>query len=35
MNLTVKLSNSLLDKIKSAIKNETGVFFKVIIKHDR
>ena len=35
MNLTVKLSNSLFNKTKSAIRNETGVFFKVIIKHDR
>ena len=35
MNLTVKLSNSVFNKTKSAIKNETGVSFKVIIKHDR
>ena len=35
MNLTVKLSNSIINKIKSEIKNETGVIFKVIIKHDR
>ena len=30
----VKLSNSQLNKLKSAIKNETEVFFKTIIKYD-
>ena len=33
-SLNVKLSNSQLNKLKSAIKNETDVVFKVIIKYD-
>ena len=34
ISLNVKLSNSQLNKSKSAIKNETDVVFKIIIKHD-
>ena len=33
-SFNVKLSNSQLNKPKSAIKNETDVIFKVIIKYD-
>ena len=33
-SLNVKLSNSQLNKLKSAIKNETDVVFKVITKYD-
>ena len=33
-SLNVKLSNSQLNKLKSAIENETDVFFKIIIKYD-
>ena len=33
-SLNVGLSNSQLNKLKSAIKNETDVFFKTIIKYD-
>ena len=32
-SLNVKLSNSQLNKLKSAIKNETDVILKVIIKY--
>ena len=33
-SLNVKLSNSQLSKVKSAIINETDVVFKAIIKYD-
>ena len=33
-NLDVKLSNSQLHKLRSAIKNQTEVVFKTIIKYD-
>ena len=33
-SLNVKLSNSQLNKLKSATKNETELVFKIIIKYD-
>ena len=33
-NLDVKLSNSQLNKLRSAIKNQNEVVFKTIIKYD-
>ena len=33
-SLNVKLSNSQLSKLKSAIKNETEVVLKTVIKYD-
>ena len=33
-DLDVKLSNSQLNKLRSAIKNQTEVVFKTIIKYD-
>ena len=33
-SLNVKLSNSQVIKLKSAIKNETEVVLRLIIKHD-